>query len=212
MKNKLMASALVLGFTLAPSAAFAESLTTVQGGTPVYSCPTGTTKVGQNCVTEATTVTETQQVPETTKPALQTVTGTQWYSAFCASSYGGGYRQRANGNCYHISYNDEWFPSDNVQTNTYAYSCEDGFTLQADNTCYAPAATKEVFVQVPATTTPATVSGVSGGSLVASVTGFLSPVWNFLQTKLLPAIAALVILGIGVRLSIQAVRKFSKVA
>lgn len=206
-----MASALVLGFTLAPSAAFAESITTIQGGTPVYSCPQGQTLQDKTCITPATTITEEVYVPLKSIPATSEITGTAWYSAFCASSYGAGYRQRTNGNCYHISYNDEWFPSDNVQTNTYEYSCPQGSTLNG-TLCDIPAHVTTIQTPVPAQTTPATISGSNGGSLIASVTGFLSPVWNFLQTKLLPAIAALVILGIGVRLSIQAVRKFSKVA
>lgn len=211
MKNKLMASALVLGFSIAPAAAFA-SVTTTQGGTPVYSCLPGQQLVDTDkCLTPATTITEQVEVPAQSVPATSEITGTTWYSAFCASAYGGGYRQRTDGNCYHISYNDEWFPSDNVQINTYEYSCPEGATLNGTN-CDIPARVETVETPVPAQTTAATIAGSNGGSLIASVTGFLSPVWDFIQSKLLPAIAALVALGIGVRLSIKAVRKFSKVA
>lgn len=69
--------------------------------------------------------------------ATQVQTGTQWYSAFCASAYGNGYRQRSpgNGNCYHLYYNDEWFPGDNVLVPTYEYTCPQGGVYDGSGNC-----------------------------------------------------------------------------
>lgn len=206
-----MASALVLGFTLAPATAFA-SLTTNQGGTPTYDCPAGTTKEGNNCITPATSSTETiySQPTVTTEtkpiPAKGIYNCTYYIDGWTQNFY---VIQQLGTDCapgFH-----EWIgwaknDSSNFETKD-TYSCPNGYDLTPLNNC-----SKTITTPIPASTTPATVSGVSGGSLVASVTGFLSPVWIFIQEKLLPAIALLVILGISVRLSMKAVRKFSKVA
>lgn len=76
---------------------------------------------------------------------------------------------------------------------SYQYSCNSGDTLNGDNLCVVAG------------------SSSSGGTFGA-VSNFFSPVQDFLTDRLLPAIGLLVVLGIGVRLSIRAVRKFSKVA
>lgn len=224
MRNKLITTALVLGFSIAPISAFADSVTTIQGGTPTYSCPEGSQIVDTDkCLTPATTRQEQQEVPGQTIPATPpgTIKGPildEFDNGYSCSTWTVNYYRAQTGRqgdliveCYK---NDGWGShiTGYQGITTTEYSCPNNYTLNGTN-CVAPSTYTTVTVPVPATTTPATVSGASGGgSLVASITGFFTPVWNFLTGRLLPAITALVVLAIGVRLSTKAVRKFSKVA
>lgn len=209
MKNKLMASALVLGFTIAPASAFADSVTTIQGGTPVYSCPQGQTLEVDKCITPASSNTTTETTQGTTQEQSVVVGYHQYNCTTYMDPWALNYYGASNidympndANCP-VPYKNWRVAIKEVQTVTI---CPEGYDLNATN------CSRQVTTPIPSSTAPATISGSNGGSLIASVTGFLTPVWNFLTNKLLPAIAALVVLGIGVRLSIKAVRKFSKVA
>lgn len=211
MKKKFIAVAFVFGIVLAPTTATASDLTTNQGGTPIYTCPQGTEKSGNNCITAESTVSNVV----TTEPNLtiQKVKGTQIDSG-CSSAATQGWWLNANGYVgadRQIYYDGQCSPGFTNYAVFYlvdqqVLSCPSTYTLNG-NICQ-----KTIEMIVPQSSSPANISGTQGGFSVASVTGFLSPVWNFLTTKLLPAIFALVILGIGVRLSIGAVRKYSKVS
>lgn len=204
MKNKLIATAMILGISLAPVSAFATDLTTTQGGTPVYSCPEGTQKVGNNCVTPPTNVTTIETIEGEISSQRVKVGGSSYEcTSFIASIYYQWWIIESLGTDCQPGYH-EW-----VHWN---YEVRDVVTCPSGYEVSGTQCAREVITPVPASTSPATISGSIGGSLVASVTGFLTPIWNFLVEKLLPAIGLLVILGIGVRLSIKAVRKYSKVA
>ena len=224
MKNKIIISAFVLGFSFAPISAFADSVTTTQGGSPIYSCPEGQQLID----TDKCSIPEHYENQATTQPAQTRIVGgfdeiyfldstlpkpevynpTYPYQDILQCRTTGqypiwktnvalGYSGRGGGYDYY------YCPAGGGTPEQY---CQDGFTLE-NNNCVGLSP-----VLIPSTTVSASVSGSNGGSLVASVAGFLTPVWNFLVNKLIPAITLLVILGIGVRLSIKAVRKYSKVA
>lgn len=197
MNKKLVVSALVLGFSFAPISAFADSLTTIQGGSPTYSCPQGSTLIDTNkCESPSTTYPATQQ---TTQQYVHIDSG--HVSPDDTWAY---YYQFQNPNCKNYGGDTGWGWSSgwaDCLRDVTTFTCPDGGQSDGLGSCV-----------LPSTTFNATISGSNGGSLVASVTGFLSPVWNFITDRLLPAIGLLVVLGIGVRLSIKAVRKYSKVA
>lgn len=225
MRNKLITTALVLGFSFAPISAFADSVTTIQGGTPTYSCPEGSQIVDTDkCYTPERTI----PTPAQTAPANQSnVNGYRfvyrggympfvWYHA--GNTYNSGdVIPNVNSStditgCWSDACETHplswWYGWANVSTvSTTLYTCPNGTNLVGEN-CVTPASSS----LVPASTTSANISGANNGSIVASIAGFFTPVWNFLTGRLLPAITALVVLAIGVRLSIKAVRKFSKVA
>jgi len=226
MKNKFIAATLVLGFTIAPTTAFA-AITTNQGGTPSYSCPQGTIKDGANCITPETT--QEQRIVDSPAVSYTPTTATVKVKTSLYQEGTTGYEKCYTPEQYWHHPYQSWVWAENLipecatvdGQNGYRIwnaelqtqlTCPDGGTLQPNETCLIAEVAHTELVTIPQSSSPATVDGVNGGSLVASVTGLLSPVWNFIQTKLLPAIALLVILGISVRLSLQAVRKFSKVA
>lgn len=235
MNKKLVVSALVLGFSFAPISAFADSLTTVQGGTPQYSCPDGQTLQGDKCAVPATPDT-TQNVPAEKYSALktqQTVSGhcvaptiqqvndifgitplntlvvVDQYPSLC--TYGANYPSWNEPGHDYFTYRRYDYQSgfsavpSGLQD---VYTCPNGGTLDGTD-CITKASYVKTIPGTPATTVPATISGSNGGSLVASVSGFFSPVLDFLKGKLLPAIGVLVLLGIAVRLTISAVQRFS---
>jgi conjugal transfer mating pair stabilization protein TraN len=216
MKNKFLA----IGFTVAllgmGNAAYADSLVTNQGGTPTYSCPQGSTLQGTNCVTPASTHT-TPSISVSAHQESVPVTHVNW------TNFGGWSLHLASNGDPLIAGND--YPSDTLLCNDYScdgwtisryasvtgggltntngvvYSCPNGGTLSGSN-CVTP----EISVPVPASTTPASVSGLNGGSLVASVSGIFSPVWDFFW-RYLPLLAGLVTLGIFFRLAHKAAQK-----
>lgn len=217
MKNKLVVSALVLGFSFAPISAFAD-YTTTQGGTPQYSCPQGSELVDTDKCFTPEVINNEEIVSSPTQTTFYKYYKCLTNSTLFAPESGYvldactvvsttplsqiAYRWNMNGQNYTIPTYGEW----QLTTFDEAYCSPSQGTL-VNNSCI-----KSVSETIPASTSPAVISGSNGGSLVASVSGFLTPVWNFLTEKLLPAIALLVMLGIGVRLSIKAVRKYSKVA
>lgn len=235
-KNKFVAFAVVLLSVGAPTIASATSLTTTQGGTPVYSCLDGQTLQGDKCLVPATPDT-TQNVPAEKYSALKT---TETQAEHCAiptdaqipyyfkpvSNIKFKYINRFSwGDFNFCAYSADWTgnsnfsPTDELRLNNPSlvipagsvdvYTCPNGGTLDGTD-CVTKAAYVKTIPGTPATTVSASVAGSNGGSLVASVTGFLEPVWNFLMDKLFPAIAILVILGIAVRTTIKAVKKYSK--